>query len=170
MAANNFRNDDLDIDKSDSPSPSASFVKPSAEIIADLQVISEVFQKIEEETAQTADDIFDWLIKVDDSAIVSGTIPESDNEKINKYIGILNRLFAFSRNNSKGGFRVIARDIVQDLDKKTFTICMCHDGGTSLDILCDIVNEENQARTPSASPVKVTVTQAFASAKSIEIE
>lgn len=170
MPENNFRNDELDMDTSNSPSPSASFDNPSAEIIADLQVISEVFQQIEEETAETADEIFDWLISVDDEHIVSGSIPDSDNQKINKYISILNRLFAFSRSNSKGGFRIIARNTVEDLDKKTFTICMCHDGGTSLDILCDIVNEENQARTPTASPVKVTVTQAFANSKSVEIE
>lgn len=170
MAVNNNRNDDLDFDKSDSPSPSASFDKPSAEIVADLQVISEVFQQIEKETAEIADEIFDWLINVDDNYILSGELPVSDNEKINKYINSLDRLFKFSRNNSEGAFRIITRDTVQELDKKTYSICMCHDGGTSLDILCDIVNEENQARTPNASPVKVTVIQAFANAKSIEIE
>ena len=33
---------------------------------------------------------------------------------------------------------------------------MCFDGGVSLDILCDIVNEENQAH-PTRSPVRVTI-------------
>jgi len=47
------------------------------------------------------------------------------------------------------------------LDKKTFTICMCLDGGISLDILCDIVNTENQARTPNTSPVKITIKKLF---------
>ena len=38
---------------------------------------------------------------------------------------------------------------------------MVYDGGVSLDILCDIVNVENNSRTPTRSPVKVMVKQAF---------
>jgi hypothetical protein len=145
------------------PEVPSSFPKSaSADLIANLQLISEVFQRIEEETAEMAELIFDYLINATDEQIMNGNIPSHKNERINSYIKILNRLFVFSRKKSKeSGIRIINRKTVEELDKKTFVICMCYDGGVSLDILCDIVNTENQARTPAASPVKVTVTQAF---------
>ena len=145
--------------------PSAVPKNASAEMMENLQSISEVFQRIEEETAEVAELIFDYLINATDEQIMSGKIPHHKNPRIDRYVKILNRLFLLSRTNSQGGLRVINRNTVQSLDRKTFTICMCHDGGVSLDILCDIVNTENQARTPKTSPVKVTVTQAFGAAK-----
>ena len=128
-----------------------------------LKLLSEVFGLIETETAQIAEMIFDYLIEVHDLEIMTGALPEDHpNPKVKAYIKILNRLFLFSRKNSgKGGFRIINRKTVQELDKKTYTICMCFDGGVSLDILCDVVNTENQARTPTNSPVRVTIKQVF---------
>jgi N-acetylmuramate 1-kinase len=140
--------------------PSGSLKHPSAEVLENLQAIAEVFQKIEAETAAIADQIFDYLINATDEQIITGNVPDHEDKRINGYVKILNRLFLFSRN--AGGLRIINRNTVSNLDKKTYTICMCHDGGLSLDILCDIVNTENQARTPNPSPVRVTVVQAFA--------
>lgn len=130
-----------------------------------LKLLSEVFNLIENETAQIAEMIFDYLIDISDGEVMTGDLPEDHpNPKVKAYIKILKRLFLFSRKNSgRGGFRIINRKTVKDLDKKTYTICMCFDGGVSLDILCDIVNTENQARTPTNSPVKVTVKQLFLS-------
>ncbi|MBU6139937.1 MAG: hypothetical protein KGP29_00060 [Proteobacteria bacterium] len=128
-----------------------------------LKLLSEVFKLIETETAEIAEMVFDYLVDVLDEYVMTGTISENHpNPKVRAYIKILNRLFLLSRKNSdKGSFKLINRKTVQDLDKKTYTICMCFDGGVSLDILCDIVNVENQGRTPAASPVKVTVKQVF---------
>lgn len=129
-----------------------------------LKLLSEVFKLIETETAQIAEMVFDYLIDVSDSEIMTGSISENHpNPKVRAYIKILNRLFLFSRQNNsgKGGFRIINRKTVKDLDKKTYAICMCFDGGVSLDILCDVVNTENQARTPTRSPVRVTIKQLF---------
>ncbi len=142
------------------------------EMIENLQMISEVFKKIEDETAEIAEMIFDYLINVADEKIMNGTIPFHKNPRINFYIKILNRLFLFSRNssaNKSGAIRIINRKTVQDLDKKTFTICMCHDGGVSLDVLCDIVNTENQARTPNNSPVRVTAKQFFTNSQDVNL-
>jgi len=159
---NDLANQNLDI-------PSSIPNNASAEIIANLQLISEVFQKIEEETAEMAELIFDYLINATDEQIMSGKIPFHKNPRINKYIQILNRLFLFSRKSSKsGGLRIINRKTIEDLDRKTFTICMCLDGGVSLDILCDIVNTENQARTPNNSPVKITIKKLFGASQSAE--
>ncbi len=144
--------------------PSGHPNKVSADIIADLKLVSEVFQRIEEETAENAEMIFDYLINVGDEHIFNGTIPDHPNSKIKNYIKILNRLFLLSRksaNSGQIGLVVINRKTVKELDKKTFTISMCFDGGVSLDILCDIVNEENMARTPTKSPVKITIKRAF---------
>lgn len=141
--------------------PSGSIKNPSA--ADNLKLISEVFQKIEEESIEVAELLFDYLINVPDDQIMNGTISGHQNKKINKYIAILNRLFKFSRKDPlSGGFRIISREMIEGLDKKTYTICMCHDGGVSLDILCDVVNTENSARTPTRSPVRVVVKQAFA--------
>jgi hypothetical protein len=127
-----------------------------------LKLLSEVFKLIETETAQIAEMVFDYLIDVLDSDIMTGSISEDHpNPKVKAYIKILNRLFLFSRKSTRGSFRIINRKTVKDLDKKTYTICMCFDGGVSLDILCDIVNTENQARTPNNSPVRVTVKKMF---------
>jgi hypothetical protein len=161
----------------------------SDEFTHNLKMITEVFQKIEEETAEIAELIFEYLVNVEDEHILTGTVPLIDDEqksgeslqdfkkrkaktrRTNAYIKILNRLFLFSRkNHGYGGFRILNRKTVQELDKKTFTICMCNDGGVSLDILCDIVNAENQARTPSKSPVKVTVRQAFVNQTSLIVD
>ncbi len=142
--------------------PSISPKGASADIIADLKLLSEVFQRVEEETAEIAEMLFDILINASDEQIMNGTIPAHTNPKIAAYLKILNRLFLLSRKHSKkGGLRVINRKTVQELDKKTFAICMCFDGGVSLDILCDVVNTENRERTPTKSPVKVTVKQVF---------
>lgn len=144
--------------------PSGSVQTPSA--ADNLKLISEVFQKIEEESIEIAELLFDYLIDVANEHIMNGTIPAHKNSKINKYIAILNRLFNFSRKNPEsGGFRIISREMIEGLDKKTYMICMCHDGGVSLDILCDVVNTENSARTPTRSPVRVVVKQAFAPAE-----
>ena len=147
-----------------SEAPSGHPNKVSADIIADLKLVSEVFQRIEGETAEIAEMIFSYLIDVGDEYIFNGTIPDHPNPKIRNYIKILNRLFLLSRKRAKSGqigLVVINRKTVQELDKKTFAISMCFDGGVSLDILCDVVNEENMARTPTKSPVKITIKKAF---------
>lgn len=131
--------------------------------IENLELITKVFQQIEEETTQVAEMLFDYLIEATDAQIMTGTIPAHKNRKINEYVKIMNRLFKFSRAGSEGGFRLVTRNTIQALDKKTYTISMCHDGGTSLDILCDIVNSENSARTPRNS-VKIKVVQQLAPA------
>ncbi len=144
--------------------PSASIKNPT--LADNLKMVAEVFKKIEEESAEIAEMLFEYLIDIADENVMNGTIPNHKNSKINKYIKILNRLFKFSRKQAEnGGFRIISRDMIESLDKKTYVICMCHDGGVSLDILCDVVNTENSARTPTRSPVKVVVKQAFAPAK-----
>lgn len=146
--------------------PSSHLNNPAAEIIADLKLVSEVFQRIESETAEIAEEIFDYLIDVLDANIIEGSIPEHPNPRVAAYIKILNRLFKLSRKKSKEGalgLVVINRKTVKELDKKTYAISMCFDGGVSLDILCDIVNEENRARTPTRSPVRVTIKKVFGS-------
>jgi hypothetical protein len=148
----------------DNQTPSTTPDHAHADIVADLKLVSEVFQRIEDETAEIAETIFDYLIDVADGHIMEGTIPEHPDPKIARYIKILNRLFRLSRKKSKEGLIglvVINRKTVQELDKKTYAISMCFDGGVSLDILCDVVNEENRARTPTRSPVKVTIKKAF---------
>ena len=138
--------------------PSGSIQTPSA--VDNLKLISEVFQKIEQESIEIAELLFEYLIDVPDEQIMSGSIPKHKNSKINKYVDILNRLFKFSRKDAtSGGFRIISREMIEGLDKKTYVICMCFDGGVSLDILCDVVNTENNARTPTRSPVRVVVKQ-----------
>jgi len=135
----------------------------AASEIENLELITKVFQQIEAETAQVAEMLFDYLIEATDAQIMTGNIPAHKNRKINEYVKIMNRLFKFSRTGSEGGFRLITRNTIEALDKKTYTISMCHDGGTSLDILCDIVNSENSARTPRNS-VKIKVVQQLAPA------
>jgi hypothetical protein len=137
-------------------------------VAENLKLIADVFKKIEEETVEIANLIFEYLIDVSDADIIKGSIPNHSDAKINKYINILNRLFKFSRKTNDGGFRIIDRNLVQNLDKKTYIICMCFDGGVSMDILCDVVNTENSARTPSKSPVRVVVKQAFVNSKNLK--
>jgi putative transposase len=91
-----------------------------------------------------------------------GNIPMPENkknERIKKYIKSLNLLFKFSRFEGFGSFKIINRRMVKEMNKKTYLFCMCIDGGTSLDVLCEVVNQENLARTPSKSPVRITVRQ-----------
>lgn len=136
--------------------------------IENLEFITQVFQQIEEETVQIAEMLFEYLIEATDAQIMTGTIPAHKNAKISAYIKVLNRLFKFSRAKKKnGGFRIINRNTIEALDKKTYTISMCHDGGTSLDILCDVVNSENGARTPN-NKVKVKIVHQLAPVKAKE--
>lgn len=153
--------DEITSYESNNPINSPSFsAKNSGENQVDIKLLSEVFKKIEEETTEIAEQLFDYLINLEDEQLFTGTIPYVENRRINNYIKILNRLFLFSKNYSKNtGIKIVNRRVVKELDRKTFAFSMCLDGGTSLDILCNIVNEENQARTPKNSPVKVTVKQ-----------
>ena len=146
--------------------PSSFLKNPSAEVIANLKMLGEIFQRIEKETAEIAEMLFEYLIDATDEQIATGTVPPHRNKRIDGYIKILNRLFLFSKTFAKNsGIKIINRKIVKELNKKTFAICMCYDGGISLDILCDVVNEENKVRTPPAIlhrlPVNLTVKQVF---------
>lgn len=143
--------------------PSGSVSNPSA--ADNLKLISDVFKEIENESVKVAELLFEYLIDVSDENIIKGEVPDHKDPKINKYLKSLNRLFQFSRKDHSGGFRIINRPMIQDLDKKTYSICMCLDGGTSLDILCDVANTENSTRTPSKSPTIRSVLQAFAPEK-----
>lgn len=158
-----FYNGEIDRNKVNfDDKPDAHLHNPTADLLYNFALIADVFEQIESETAEIAEMIFDYLIDVSDNDIMMGTIPPHYNKITNRYIAILNRLFMLSRRKGeKNGIRIINRRTVEDLDKKTYAICMCHDGGVSLDVLCDIVNEENLARTPKTSPVKITVMKAF---------
>lgn len=161
-----FLNSLKDIDshkKSEEVVESEPDVKPqSVSDVENLEFISQVFQQIEEESVEVAEMLFEYLIEISDADIMTGNIPSHKNKKINAYIKLLNRLFKFSRaSNIQGSFRIISRKMIKELDKKTYAISMCHDGGTSLDILCDVVNSENSARTPN-NRVKIKVVRQFA--------
>ncbi len=178
-AANNAKKDNKPVEKKKSDNSDGkvfnsieetkkqSYAVPSGSpealvAVENLNLISEVFKKIEEETAEIAELIFEFLLQASDAEIMTGTIPSNKNSKINKYVKLLNRLFKFSRGTlASGGYRIINRKMIENLDKKTYAISMVYDGGVSLDILCDIVNVENNSRTPTRSPVKVMVKQAF---------
>ena len=166
MANKDNKKKDENLESNTKPSTAMAANVEESELFANLELIGEVFELIEKETVEVADMIFDYLINVDDHHIAQGTIPPHSDNKINAYIKILNRLFLLSRKNSK--FRIINRKTVENLDKKTFAISMCLDGGHSLDILCDIVNTENQARMPGLSPVKITIKKVFGSEKSFD--
>ncbi len=129
------------------------------ELLKDLKFLTDIFQRIEKETAEIAETLFEHLINATDEQIMTGTVAPSTNPRTNSYIKILNRLFLLSRSGYRGGIRVLSRQMVQELDKKTYALSVCNDGGTSLEVLCDVANEENRARTPTTSPVKVTVRQ-----------
>jgi len=139
--------------------PATSPEALSAVVIAELEIMRKVFAQIEKETADVAEELFEYLFEIDDLKVMSGEIPLPKNKKIRNYIKSLNKLFQLSRRIGDGAFKIINRKMVQVLDKKTYLFCMCVDGGVSLDVLCEIVNQENIARTPTASPVKITVRQ-----------
>jgi len=124
-----------------------------------LKSLSSIFDDINKNTSDLAEKLFEHLVDIDDEKLRDGKIPDNNNyPEINKYISTLNRLFRLSL---RDGTIAIKRDIVSHLDKKTYTLAMVSDGGVSLDILCEIVNEENLQRTPHRSPSNVTITRAF---------
>ena len=168
---NNSNNTLSDIDNILNNSDAPSTAPQGLSDVENLKLITEVFKRIEEETVEIAELLFDILLNATDSQVMTGNIPGHKNAVIAKYLSILNRLLKFSRSKSAlGGYRVISRKMIEELDKKTYIISMCLDGGTSLDILCDVVNVENNARTPTRSPVRVVVKQAFASPKQNKIK
>jgi len=121
--------------------------------LASLNSLIEVFEKINNNTSNLAEIIFDHLIKVADEDLMNGKIPKiinsENSDQLNGFLHILNNLFPLSR---KDGLKIIKRETVEYLNKKIYAWAMCFDGGESLDILCEIVNEENVARIPSKSP------------------
>jgi hypothetical protein len=133
--------------------PSTYLSNPHTHQLASLNSLIEVFEKINNNTSNLAEIIFDHLIKVSDEDLMSGKIPKinttEDSDQLNGFLHILNNLFPLSR---KDGLKIIKRETVEYLNKKTYAWAMCFDGGESLDILCEIVNEENVARIPSKSP------------------
>lgn len=154
--------------KGNSAVPSSSLRSAEASIVADLELLSNVFQSMENEAAEIAELIFDHLVDASDEEIFGGKIPTHKNPRINSYIQLLNRLFKLARTPLReGGFKIVSinRKVIQSIDKKTFAICMCCDGGEYLDIMCDVVNTEVKSRIPTTSPVVIRVIQAFAENK-----
>ena len=140
--------------------PSSTTQIDSAVGISELEIMQRVFAEVEKDTAEIAEALFEYLFEIQDIFVVEGQIPLPKNAKIRNYILALNKLFRLARREPKfGSFRIINRRAVKELDKKTYLFCMCIDGGTSLDILCEIVNQENNSRTPANSPVKITIRQ-----------
>jgi hypothetical protein len=128
--------------------------------ISELEIMQQVFAEVEKDAAEIAEELFEYLFEVDDVFVVEGEIPLPKNKKLRNYILALNKLFKLARREPKfGSYRIINRRVVKELDKRTYMFCMCVDGGTSLDVLCEIVNQENSSRTPTNSPVKITVRQ-----------
>ena len=124
-----------------------------------LQSLNSIFDDINRNASDLAEKIFEHLVDIDDEKLRDGKIPISHNyPEINNYISTLNRLFRLSL---RDGTIAIKREVVSHLDKKTFTLAMVADGGASLDILCEIVNEENSQRTPQRSPSNVKITRVF---------
>jgi hypothetical protein len=150
------------ITKQNEGQPSTSTHIDSATALPQLDLMRKIFEQVEKESGKIAEQLFDYLFDVDDISVITGNIPMPKNKKhegIKKYIKSLNLLFKLSHIEGFGSFRIINRKMVKELNKKTYTFCMCVDGGTSLDVLCEVVNQENMARTPSKSPVKITVRQ-----------
>ncbi len=102
----------------------------------------------DENAADISARLFDYLRSFKDNEVMEGQIPLPKDD-LKNCVGAFNRLMKFSRNSNSGAFRVLNRNLVEALDKKTYTYCMQEHGGDLLDTLCDIVNEENQNRTPS---------------------
>ncbi|MDX2083438.1 MAG: hypothetical protein SFV53_05595 [Rickettsiales bacterium] len=157
----------MSVNNSSSNIPSSSIATLS--LVENLKIISDVQEIIQKQTVETAEMLFGYLINIEDKYIMTGTIPEIVDEnlakekrsQINECLKMLNRLFKFSRQNlNSGEFRIINRNMIKDMDKKTYAICICYEGGVYLDILCDVVNAENNARAPSRSP-KVTIATRF---------
>lgn len=124
-----------------------------------LQSLNSIFDDINRNASDLAEKIFEHLVDIEDEKLRDGEIPLSMNcPEINNYISTLRRLFRLSL---RDGPIAIKRDVVSHLDKKTFTLAMVADGGASLDILCEIVNEENSQRTPQRSPSNVKITRVF---------
>ncbi len=119
------------------------------------QMVELVFKsRLEEETNRNAVDLseqlFDHLYDVNDIDLWSGRIPDHKDPETNRFVKNLRLLFVLSRS-AKGGVLVLNRDVVKDMDKRVFALCMCNDGGDQLDTLCDVVNEENKARVPNVT-------------------
>jgi hypothetical protein len=145
--------------------PSSIIQAESYTALPELDRMRQIFEQVEKESGEVAEELFEYLFDVDDILVITGKIPVPENKKIARYIESLNLLFKFSRAENFSSFRIINRRMVKELDKKTYLFCMCVDGGVSLDILCEVVNQENMARTPSKSPVRITVTQIASEAK-----
>jgi hypothetical protein len=133
--------------------PSVFLSNPQTQQLHSLNSLKEVFDKINNMTSNLAEIIFDHLINISDEDLYNGKIPNIEDKKniyqLNGFIRILNDLFPLAY---RDGLKVIKRETVEYLNKKTFAWAMCFDGGESLDILCEIVNEELNSRTPSHSP------------------
>lgn len=140
-----------------SSSPATTDGVYSVVSLPELKRLQEVFTQVENNTAEIAEALFDYLLDIADMSVVDGEIPLPKDTSIVGYIKALNKLFKLSRRKTKTSFIVINRKLVKNLDRKTYHFCMCIDGGFSLDILCEIVNQENNIRTPKASPIKITV-------------
>lgn len=149
-----------------SNAPSASPSTALASSLDNLAFLDDLYEAVEQESEKMAETLFEFLIDATDQQILEGTIPEPKDPKIKNYVKSLNKLFRLSR--SRKGLILINRRVVRELDKNTYLFCICLDGGNSLDVLCEIVNAENSARTPTVSPRKVSVKLMFPSSNSID--
>lgn len=150
--------------KSNSPTTSPSKAEAqSFDVMQELRMLSSVFNEMERGTAIISEKIFEPLIDSTDEEVYGGKIKPTSDPEVDGHIKILNKLFPLSK---KTGFKVINPDVVKAYSPKIFTLATCFNGLHTLRTLCDIVNEENKARTPNNSPEQVSkIEQAFPSAK-----
>jgi len=132
--------------------PSGLISDPKSQQLFNINTLIDIYEQMNKQAFNISEKIFDHLINVSDADLYLGKIPYVDrnisNAGINIYLRILNDLFPLSCRN---GIKIIKRETIEYLSKRTFALGMCSDGGASLDILCQIVNEENSVRLPSQS-------------------
>ena len=151
--------DDNNSNKFDQPSllkPSGLISDAKSQQLFSINTLIDVYEQMNRQASFISEKIFDHLITVNDFDLYRGKIPylkkDSSSDEFNNFIRILNDLFPLSFHD---GIKVIKRETIEYLNKKTFVLAMCYDGGASLDILCQIVNEENSERIPSQSLSKI---------------
>ncbi len=160
------------LNESESSAPSASPKSPQADFLGIVEKLERLTQVGEEEllnAEQIAEEVFLFLSDIPDQKVLKGMIDSVDDPDLKPYVTALNTLFPLVKNSETGGINQLNSNIVEKLSPKSYAKVAVIGGRPFVEVMCDIVNQEVDARTPSSNLFRVNAVRAFTSSNEVSI-
>lgn len=145
------------LDNANNLSPSTAPEKPRADSLGIVRQLDRLTQVGEGEllnAEEIAKAIFEFLSDIPDEDVLNGRIRTND-PNLKPYAAALNRLFLLVKNSETGAIRQLTAGMVESISPKAYAMSAVNGGRQFVEIMCDVVNSEFEARTPASTVAKI---------------